>query len=152
MKTQSLAKLQSMQYAPIKVSGAIAGVIGGAVVYYVKLPMKAKLVNITGLMVADVAKAITVSKATIANTTSKFKDFEVKAGAALTTAPADISDTALLLGTTGTSASSIVFAPTTDFTDAKLVIDDGECVKISIADPTTGKAISGVINLEFIPI
>lgn len=154
MKTRDLAKLQALRSAPIVVTGAIAGTVGAAKVYYVKLPVGARLARVTALMDAttDVARAITISKATVAAATSKFRDASVVAGSGLTTAPVDVADTALLTGTTTTGASSIVFTPSTDFSAAKLALPTTECVKISVADPTTGKAISGQIILEFLPV
>lgn len=154
MKTRDLAKLQALRSAPIVVTGAIAGTVGAAKVYYVKLPVGARLARVTALMDAttDVARAITISKATVAAATSKFRGASVVAGSGLTTAPADVADSTLFTGTTTTAASSIVFTPSTNYSEANLAVPTTQCIKISVADPTTGKAISGQIILEFLPV
>lgn len=151
--SKELAKQQALTTQPIKAIGAIAGVVGATKVYYVKSPVRARLGAVIALMDAttDIAKAITISKAQIAAATSPFDPLNIKPATELTTVPAAISSTALLTGTTTTTASAIVMVPSTDYSATKIIIEKDECLAISVADPTTGKKISGQIVIEFIP-
>lgn len=153
MDQKALAKLQGLRRYPIVITGAIGNTTTSAKVYYVKVPVGARLVKAVALMDAttDEAKAITISKATIAATTSKFQAGSVVAAGSLTTVPVAIADTALLTGTTGTAASAITMIPSTNFSEANLAVTVEECIAISLAAVTSGKILSGVIILEFLP-
>lgn len=151
--SKELAKRLSLRAAPVKAIGAIVGVVGATKVYYVKAPFRSRLALAIALLdgTTNIAKAITITKATIASTTSEFEPYNVKAATELSVVPADIANTELLTGTTPVVAGAVVLNPSTDYSAAKIIIEKDQCIKISVADPTNGKAISGQIVLEFLP-
>lgn len=153
MDSKNLAKLQALDKQPIKVIGKIDGLIGATRSYYVKCPVRAKLGQVLALLApaTNVAKAITVSKATLSAATTRFNDLEVKLFGGSDTVPVDISSTALLTGNTATSASALTLLPAANYTESNIIIEPNQCIKISIADPTGTSVITGQIVVEFIP-
>lgn len=159
MISEALKNKVSSPGQSIKVRAVITASSAGAVVYYCRPSVYSKLLlpKITLLTNTETAgKKVTISKTTITDPDMLFDT--IQAATSPTITASDVSNSSQYDYTMPNAAlTQTLFQPVASngITDALLTCDPdgtGNAIKISIAQLTGGKAMTGVLELEFLPV